>query len=297
MKEHLIEVTIMDYPGNILLFTITAPRTFVTINPRHLGFDDEELLNGKDELNILSEIRNIVRGKTIVSYDIKKFLRLCNITTILIHGYIDLERLEPLRRKFGPVTNQIKLPSMVKIFNLRGKFPMRTSPRCIILKPLWKIAEKEVLNVIQIESNYSEQEVLILQNEMEDEFTAIGRTPVSLPRTFIIETQSNDISTTTQLTINTSPMKRLRISTDEDESSIPLLKNIQKKCKMDIHNSTLPTICTINGEEYNIQAIKSTPIRNPQQTLFCQTLPPDDSPGREILKGGRNVEARRNKEH
>ena len=72
MKEHLIEITIMDYQGKILLFTVTAPRTFVTINPRHLGFDEEELLNGKDELDTLSEIRKILIGKTLVGYDIKK---------------------------------------------------------------------------------------------------------------------------------------------------------------------------------------------------------------------------------
>ena len=78
---------------------------------------------------------------------------------------------------------------------------------------------------------------------MEDEFTTIGRTPVNLPRTLIKEAQATSTVTTTQLTINTSLMKRLRISMDENELSIPLLKNIQKKCKMDAHSSSLPTTC------------------------------------------------------
>jgi len=71
MQEHLTEITIMGYQGNILLSTIITPRTFVTINPKHLGFDEEELLDGKDEFNVLHEIRHMLLGKTIVSYDIK----------------------------------------------------------------------------------------------------------------------------------------------------------------------------------------------------------------------------------
>ena len=80
---------------------------------------------------------------------------------------------------------------------------------------------------------------------MEDEFTAIGRTPRNLPRTLVKDTHSTNTMPTQQLTISTSPMKRLRISQKEAELEIPLLKNIQKKCKMDARNSSLPTTCII----------------------------------------------------
>jgi len=82
-------------------------------------------------------------------------------------------------------------------------------------------------------------------------------------------------------------MKRVKII-EENESQIPLLGSIQKKCRVD--ESTIPTICIINGEEYRIQAIIATPTKHPQQALFCQTSISKDSQGREILKGGRNVE-------
>ena len=72
MKEHEVEVTIMGYQGNVLLSTIIAPRTFVTINPSHLGFEEDELMLGKDEFATLIEIRKIVLEKTIIGYDIKK---------------------------------------------------------------------------------------------------------------------------------------------------------------------------------------------------------------------------------
>ena len=82
-------------------------------------------------------------------------------------------------------------------------------------------------------------------------------------------------------------MKRLRISTEENESQIPILESIQKRCR--VNESNIPYICVINGEEYQIQAIIATPVKNPQQALLCQTVASQDSQGREILKGGRNV--------
>ena len=100
---------------------------------------------------------------------------------------------------------------------------------------------------------------------------------------------------TQPLTINVSPMKRLRISSEEKDSEIPLLKSIQKKCKIETHNSSLPTTCIINGEPYNLQAIIATPINHPFQTIYCQTSSPNGSQGRENQKGGRNVEDSRNK--
>ena len=64
---------------------------------------------------------------------------------------------------------------------------------------------------------------------------------------------------------------------------------------MEAHNSAFPTTCIINGEPYNLQAIIATPINNPFQTIYCQTSSPNSSQGREVLKGGRNVEYNRNK--
>jgi len=143
MKEHVVEVTIMGYQGNILLSTIIAPRTFVTINPSHLGFEEDELVLGKDEFTTIKEIGRIITNKTIIGYDIKKTMRLCDIHTYAIHEYIDLERHELLRRKCGVFTNKIKLPQMTKKFNIRAKFPMRTALRCVILKQLWEMINGE----------------------------------------------------------------------------------------------------------------------------------------------------------
>ena len=90
-------------------------------------------------------------------------------------------------------------------------------------------------------------------------------------------------------------MKKLRITTEESEPQIPLLGSIQKKCR--VNKSTIPNICIINGEEYQIQAIIATPTKNPHQALFCQTSTFNDSQGREVLKGGRNVGDHRRKEN
>jgi len=67
-------------------------------------------MTGKDEFITMKEIRRITVNKTIIGYDIKKTMRLCNIHTYAIHGYIDLERHELLRRKCGVFTNKTKLP-------------------------------------------------------------------------------------------------------------------------------------------------------------------------------------------
>jgi len=171
---------------------------------------------------------------------------------------------------------------------------MRTSGRRKLLKQLWKIAESEIMNLIHIEYSGFEQDVLILQNQMEDEFTAIGRTPNNLPRNLVTNTHLMTTISTQQLTISTSPMKRLRISQENNAFEIPLLKNIQKKCKMEAHNSSLPTTCIINGEQYNLQAIIATPINNTHQTLYCQTSSPTNSQGREIQKGVRYVGTQEN---
>ena len=224
-------------------------------------------------------------------------MRLCNIHSHAIHGYVDLEKHELLRRKCGIFANKIKLPLMAKKFNIKGKFPMRTKSRCNVLKQLWQQVEKETLEIIHVNHQYSEQDVLELQNQMEDEFTSIGKTPSKLPRQIILETnQKNKVVTLSNLlSINTSPMKRMRNNSDENEVQIPLIESIQKRCK--VSDSNIPKICLINGEEYQIQAIIANPIKNPKQTLFCQTSTPEDSQGREVLKGGRNVRDHKGKEN
>ena len=289
MQEHMIEVTIMGYQGNVILSTIVTPRVFVTINPDHLGFEEDDLTMGKDEFTTIKEIQRITLNKTIVGYDIKKTMRLCNIRPYAIHGYIDLEKHESLRRKCGIFTNKIKLPLMVKKFNIKGKFPMRTEPRCFILKQLWKQVEKETLEIIQINHQYNELDVLELQNKMEDEFTSIGKTPITLPRKLIQDTnQKPRMKTpTNSWSINTSPMKRLRLTSNENNVQIPLIESIQKKCR--VQNSNIPKICFINGKEHQIQAIIVNPIKEPDQTIICQASQSRDSQGREIFKGGRYV--------
>ena len=131
---------------------------------------------------------------------------------------------------------------------------------------------------------------------MKDEFTAIGRTPINLPRDLIKESTNPKIrnenpeititKSTTSFSINTSPMKRLRITSNEDN---------EQKCR--VQNSNIPKICIINGEQYQIQAIIATPIKEPNQPILCQTSKLNDSQGREVLKGGRNVGIHRNKEN
>ena len=297
MQEHLVEVTIMDYQDNIILSTLITPRVFVTINPSHLGFDEDELIIGKDEINMMKEIRKLAKNKIIIGYDIKKTLRLCNIYTNTIQGYIDLEKNKLLTQKSGVLAKQIKLSQLTKRFNIKTKHPLSTTQRCKVYKQLWKKIEYELLDILQITEQYQEQDVLELQNQMEDEFTSIGRTPTSLPRTLVKETSRSEIrnlnieATITKpsisVFINTSPMKRLRITSNEDNEQITLLESIQKRCR--VHNSNIPKICLINGEQYQIQAIIATPIKETNQIILCQTSKVNDSQGREILKGGRNV--------
>jgi len=49
-------------------------------------------------------------------------MRLCNIHAHLIHGYIDLERHEALRRKCGSVNN-ITITNSITILNWPSKSP------------------------------------------------------------------------------------------------------------------------------------------------------------------------------
>ena len=297
MQEHMVEITLMGYQGNPILSTIVTPRVFVTINPSHLGFEEDDLMNGKDEMTIQREIRKMVRNKTIIIYNAKKTMRLCGIFTNYINGYIDLERHELLRRKCGVFTNQIKLSVMTKKFGIKVKHPMRTAQRCNILKQLWQKIERETLDILQITDQYHEQDVIELQNQMEDEFTAISKTPCNLPRNLVTEITSTTKPSNQEaratlapnaFTVNTSPMKRLRIELEENKTHIPLIDSIRKKCR--VNNSNIPKICLINGEECQIQAIIATPIKKPNQTFLCQTAKVKDSQGREILKGGRYVE-------
>ena len=97
---------------------------------------------------------------------------------------------------------------------------------------------EETLEILQITEQYQEQDVLELQNQMEDEFTSIGRTPISLPRNLIKGTTSSELrnpnpettitKSPTPFSIKTSPMKRLRLTSNEDNVQIPLIESIQK---------------------------------------------------------------------
>ena len=168
---------------------------------------------------------------------------------------------------------------------------MRTRQKCEIYKQLWKKIEHETLDVLQITEHYQEEDVLELQNQMEDEFTSIGRTPKQLPRDLVTGT-SNSPTKQNQLlknafTINTSPMKRLRITSEKDQVKIPILESLKKKCR--VNESNIPKTCLINSELYQIQAIIANPIQEPSQSIICQTSNQGNSQGREILKGGRYV--------
>ena len=124
--------------------------------------------------------------------------------------------------------------SMAKKFDIKGKFPMRTLSSCHIIRQLWKLVEREVVDLIQLQTNYSDQDVIELQNNMEDEFTSISQPEHSgeLSRMRTQEIRTND----NQFSINASPQKRLKIATDLDNPQIPLLENIKRKCKMDSSN-------------------------------------------------------------
>ena len=168
---------------------------------------------------------------------------------------------------------------------------MRTMQRCAVYKQLWKNIEYEILNILQVSEQYQEQDVLELQNKMEDEFTSNSKTPIELPRKLIKETAK--VTTTEEtnkrlipISIDTSPMKKLKL-TNEDDTPIPLLTSIKGECRA--QKSNIPKICFINGKEHQIQAIIVNPINEPDQTIICQASQSRDSQGREILKGGRNV--------
>ena len=297
MQEHLVEITIMDYHGRPILSTIITPRVFVTINPKHLGFDEDDLTSGKDEINMMEEIRKMVKNKVIIGYDIKKTLRLGSIFTYYFQGYIDLEKSQLLKRKSGINSTKVKLTQLTKSFHIKTKYPIRTMQRCSIYRQLWKKIELEALDILQITEQYQEQDVLELQNQMEDEFTSIGHTPANIPRTLIKETSKANSAKvqpkfpTTTLSIDTSPMKKLKLTTNEDMANIPILTTITRKCRT--QKSNITKICLINGEEYQIQAIIANPLHEPNRTIICQTSKPNDSQGREVLKGGRYVEDHR----
>ena len=63
-------------------------------------------------------------------------MRLCNIYTNTIQGYIDLEKSKMLKRKSGVPAKQIKLSQLAKRFNIKTKHPMQTTQRCDIYRQL-----------------------------------------------------------------------------------------------------------------------------------------------------------------
>ena len=82
----------------------------------------------------------------------------------------------------------------------------------------------------------------------------------------------------------------MRITEDNEIEQIALFNSVQKKCRMDHTQSNFPNNCIINGDEYTIQAIIASPVKQASKSILCHlpTLP--HSQGREYLKGGRNVE-------
>ena len=62
--EHFVEITIMDRQGDILLSTIVTPRRVITLNKHHLGFDEEDLVTGKDKVSVLEIYSKIPRPHT-----------------------------------------------------------------------------------------------------------------------------------------------------------------------------------------------------------------------------------------
>ena len=47
-----MEVTIINYQGQILLSTVVTPRQYVPFNENHAGFPEEEMMQGKDEVSL-----------------------------------------------------------------------------------------------------------------------------------------------------------------------------------------------------------------------------------------------------
>jgi len=198
-----------------------------------------------------------------VCYEAFNTFRLCGISTSLVHGFIDLERSEPLRRKLGNTGGKIRLSSIVKRCNLTWKVPMRTPKVCKILQQLWHLVENHTFNFIQMQVNHSEQETLDMQDMMVKEF----QDPVI---TQIQEAPSRKLVKVISLAlqIQTSPLKILRIPKNNEAEQIALFNSVQKKCRLDQKQSNFPNSCIINGEEYTIQAIIASPIKKPTDSVL-----------------------------
>jgi len=102
---------------------------------------------------------------------------------------------------------------------------MRTPRICKVLQQLWSMVENYTLNFMEIQINHSEHETLQLQDQMDEEFqepviTQIKKAP---------SRKTTEINQTT-LQIQTSPLKRLRITEDNKIEKIPLFNSVQKKC-------------------------------------------------------------------
>jgi len=196
--------------------------------------------------------------------------RICGISTSLVHGFVDLERSEPLQRRLENQIERIGISTMAKKCNIPWKVPMRTPRVCKVLQQLWSLVENYTLNFIEIQINHSEHETLQLQDKMDYEF----QEPVI---TQVQEAPSRKLTKITPPTfqIQTSPLKRLRITEDNEIEQIPLFNSVQKKCRVDQTQSNFPNNCIINGEEYTIQAIKAFPIKKSSNLILCHlpTLP------------------------
>jgi len=81
------------------------------------------MMQGKDEVKVLETIKRLVMQKVIVCYGALNIFRICSISTSLIHGFVDLERSEPLRRRMGNQMGKIALNTMTKNVISPGKYP------------------------------------------------------------------------------------------------------------------------------------------------------------------------------
>ena len=289
--ENLLEVTIINYKGQILLSTVVSPRQYVPFNESHTGFPEDEMTQGKDEILVLENIKRLVMQKVIVCYGALNIFRICSISTSLTNDFVDLERSEPLRRRMGNQMGKIALSTMAKKCNIPWKVPMRTPRICKVIQQLWSMVENYTINFMEIQINHSEHETLQLQDQMDEEF----QEPVITQIQEAPSRKTTKINPST-LQIQTSPLKRLRITEDNEIEQIPLLNLVQKKFRVDQTQSNFPKNCIINGEEYTIQAIIASPVKQASKPILCQLLTLPHSQGREDLKGGRNVEVHQEEE-
>ena len=89
------------------------------------------------------------------------------------------------------------------------------------MRKLWQITEKEITQVAQLGTDRTDQDILNLQDDKEKEFQA----PEEKTNLEALSRKLGIITNTSQImTIHTSSLKRLRLTTDLNESPIPIMK-------------------------------------------------------------------------